>query len=50
MLHVCLYKEWQNYVESDLLQIEPKTKNEIIFSRETVKIKHLMKGIKTELP
>ena len=30
--------EWQNYVESDLLQIKPKTKNEIIISRKMVKI------------
>ena len=36
-------------VESDFLQTKPKTKNEIIFSRKMVKIKHLLKGVKTKL-
>ena len=49
MFHVCLLKEGQNCVEWDLLQIKPKTKNEIIFSRIMVKIKHLLKGVKTKL-
>ena len=35
--------------ESDLLQIKPKSKNEIIFSRKMVKIKRLLKGVKTKL-
>ena len=34
---------------NNLLQIKPKTKKEIIFSRKLVKIKHLLKGVKIKL-